>query len=192
MDKQKHLQDKKFIYGILRLYTPCSGRFVSLLRLPSILGDIRTVLVDGKRVSVCVNPVSLFRWGGHLWTEEPLLDRLKYEIDVSNQPWCSGYTISDYVWDPTRSHILVEDSLKKLQLELDLEYIRFTSDSFFRTTERNDLIRAELDVASRRWRAIQNCKTIKEDLMAAAWHPRRIERLLETHGWEAYENLLGD
>ena len=172
MDKQKHLRDKKFIYASLLAYTPCVGSYISLLRTPRILGDIRTVEVHGLRVSVCIKPVALFRWGGHLWTEEPLLDRLEYEIKTSKQPWFSGYTISDYVWDATHSNILIDDSLNKLQRELDVECIRFTADSFFRTTERTAII--------------------KEDLMAAAWHPRRIERLLETHGWEAYENLLGD
>ncbi len=47
-------------------------------------------------------------------------------------------------------------------------------------------------VAARRWRAIHNCRAIKEDLMAAAWHPRRVEHILETYGWDAYNNLLGE
>ena len=61
-----------------------------------------------------------------------------------------------------------------------------------RSALRLDPIREELAVATHKSRTIHNCKAIKEDLMAAAWHPRRIERLLETHGWEAYENLLGE
>jgi hypothetical protein len=28
-------------------------------------------------------------------------------------------------------------------------------------------------------------------LMAAVWHPRRVEHILDTYGWDAYENLLG-
>jgi len=27
--------------------------------------------------------------------------------------------------------------------------------------------------------------------MAAVWHPRRVEHILDTYGWDAYENLLG-
>jgi hypothetical protein len=185
MDKHKHLRDKRFIYGTLRRYTPCSGRFISLVRTPQILGDIRTVEVHGQRVSVCVKPIALFRWGGHLWTEEPLLDRLKYEIEISKEPWCLGLATSDYVWDPTDSHILIEESLNKLQRVLDVEYIRFTADSFFRTTERTAVFQSEL-------RAICKCKTIKEELMAETWHPRRVERILETYGWDAYNNLLGE
>jgi hypothetical protein len=96
-----------------------------------------------------------------------------------------GIAISDYVWDHTDSHILVDDSLKKLQRVLDLEYIRSTADSFFRTTERTALFQSEL-------RAICKCKTIKEELMAETWHPRRVERILETYGWDAYNNLLGE
>lgn len=56
---------------------------------------------------------------------------------------------------------------------------------------RANTIRAELLVKTTRLRAIQNCKSIKEELMMNVWHPRRVEHILTTYGWEAYENLLG-
>jgi hypothetical protein len=30
---------------------------------------------------------------------------------------------------------------------------------------------------------------MKEELMAAVWHPRRVERMLEEGGWEAIEAM---
>jgi hypothetical protein len=75
---------------------------------------------------------------------------------------------------------------------MDIEFIQEHGPSFLRTTERTALFRGELEVAARQSRGVQNCKAIKEELMAAVWHPRRVERLLDTHGWEAYENLIGE
>ena len=40
-------------------------------------------------------------------------------------------------------------------------------------------------------RTIQRTETIKEELMAAMWHPRRLERLLEIGGEEALDNFAG-
>jgi hypothetical protein len=60
-----------------------------------------------------------------------------------------------------------------------------------RHMDRVDAIREELLVRSRRNRAVQDCLAIKEELMAAAWHPRRVGRVLDLYGWEALDNLLG-
>ncbi len=43
-----------------------------------------------------------------------------------------------------------------------------------------------LEIASKE-RVKERCIMIKEDLMAAAWHPRRVERWLEAGGWDAIE-----
>lgn len=61
-----------------------------------------------------------------------------------------------------------------------------------RHQQRVNIIREELVERTNRFRAIQTCRYgFKEELMMAAWHPRRLERILETYGWEAYDNLLG-
>lgn len=60
-----------------------------------------------------------------------------------------------------------------------------------RHMDRVDMIREELLFKTHRNRVIQNCLAIKEELMMAAWHPRRVGRILETYGWEALDNLLG-
>jgi hypothetical protein len=40
-------------------------------------------------------------------------------------------------------------------------------------------------------RTMNRMKKIKEELMMATWHPRRIERLLELGGHEALDNFAG-
>ncbi len=40
-------------------------------------------------------------------------------------------------------------------------------------------------------RTVKRTETLKEELMMAAWHPRRIERLLELGDWEALDNFAG-
>ncbi len=52
-------------------------------------------------------------------------------------------------------------------------------------------IREELLEKTIRLRAIQNCLRIKEELMMNLWHPRRVAYVLETYGWDVYDNLLG-
>jgi hypothetical protein len=61
-----------------------------------------------------------------------------------------------------------------------------------RHRSRTRAIYEELLVKTDRLRAIQACKLLKEEIMMAAWHPRRVEHILTTYGWEAYENLLGE
>jgi len=57
---------------------------------------------------------------------------------------------------------------------------------------RANRIRDELLAKTTRFRAIYACRHgFKEELMMAVWHPRRVEKFLNTYGWEAYENLLG-
>ena len=60
-----------------------------------------------------------------------------------------------------------------------------------RHQSRLDTLRKELLVKTTRLRVIQNCLLIKEELMTNVWHPRRVSHILETYGWEVYENLLG-
>ena len=38
-------------------------------------------------------------------------------------------------------------------------------------------------------RVQERCSLIKEDLMATAWHPRRVEKWLETGGFELLEAI---
>jgi hypothetical protein len=40
------------------------------------------------------------------------------------------------------------------------------------------------------WRSIrERMNLVKEELMAAAWHPRRVERWLEEGGWDMVESM---
>lgn len=50
----------------------------------------------------------------------------------------------------------------------------------------------ELLEAVHKFRAIWSCKHgFKEELIATAWHPRRVERILAQGGWDLLDNLLG-
>lgn len=60
-----------------------------------------------------------------------------------------------------------------------------------RSARRLDMIRDELTIVSQKFRAIQNCRTIKEELMMNVWHPRRIERLLDIGGEKLLDNFAG-
>ena len=60
-----------------------------------------------------------------------------------------------------------------------------------RYQSRINAFREELLQKTARLRTIQDCLLVKEELMMNVWHPRRMEHILETYGWEAYENLLG-
>jgi hypothetical protein len=60
-----------------------------------------------------------------------------------------------------------------------------------RQVDRTNIIKDELLNTVSKFNIIRNCKTIKEELMANVWHPRRVEKILETYGWEVYDNLLG-
>ena len=47
-------------------------------------------------------------------------------------------------------------------------------------------------LAMRRIRAKTRISKIKEDLIAAVWHPRRMEHLLKTGGWPLVAMIAGD
>lgn len=40
-------------------------------------------------------------------------------------------------------------------------------------------------------RAQTRCRTLRQELIAAAYHPRRVERWLEARGWDILEEMLG-
>jgi hypothetical protein len=178
--------------------------------MPEIHGDIRIVDVHGFRTRMWLDEHDFFphvpnRAGRE---EVSLIERIARAIEHGDglarssmhrlwggplgsdiQMLC--YYAVKYSTDLAHQRINVPETIKKFQQILDIDFIGEHGPSFFRTTERNELIRGELKVAARRLRAIYNCKTIKEDLMAAVWHPRRVEHILENYGWDAYENLLG-
>lgn len=198
------VRDKRFLYEKLESYVPCSKRFVAHLLTAKGMGDnYRYMDVDGDEVVVWLIREPL--GGPWFWIERerfPLLSRLWLEIqDVAVPPTTFKAFFHmygprafqlPYVWDITRQHIRVKESLKEFQHQMDVEFIQEHGPSFLRTTERTALFRVELEVAARQSRGVQNCKAIKEELMAAVWHPRRVEHILDKYGWDAYENLLGE
>lgn len=89
--------------------------------------------------------------------------------DYDCEPYID-YSEDYYVRDED-GDILAEPSIELAKDFLEDEYLRSIRAEFVRTVHRT--------------------KRLKEDLMAAAWHPRRIERLLELGGEEALDNFAG-
>ena len=88
-------------------------------------------------------------------------------------------------------------STKEFEEELDYELkdnLRTLENSFLktyyhefeRTVDRTQLIKDEYMLVLTRMNCIKACRTIKEELMAAAWHPDRIMK------WLASGRTLGD
>ena len=74
---------------------------------------------------------------------------------------------------------------------MDKRVTRTHAIELLRTKKRTEKIRKELIAESDRIRSILNFKHIKEELMMAAWHPRRIDRILTFGGWDALDNFAG-
>ena len=118
----------------------------------------------------------------------------------------AGHTILPLHWDVDNwytilmsrrirlfgSPLEVAAEIMEQKREKDQRYVWKMAHTLLCYRARVNLIRDELLVKTTRLRAIQACRYgFKEELMMAAWHPRRLERILETYGWEAYDNLLG-
>ena len=89
--------------------------------------------------------------------------------DYDCEPYID-YSEDYYVRDED-GFILVEPSIERAKDFLEDEYLRTVQAGFVRT--------------------VHKTKLLKEELMMNVWHPQRVEKFLETYGWEAYDNLLG-
>lgn len=76
----------------------------------------------------------------------------------------------DYLRD-NDGYVLVEESIEYAKREIDDLFYYMHSNSFNRTMNR--------------------MKKLKEELMEKAWHPHRIERILELGGYDALDNFAG-
>lgn len=111
--------------------------------------------------------------------------------------------ISDRMWYRSPHGWFYEYNEHKLERRLDVEKtiagIREHKDrharnqllrGVVRSLNRTNIIRDELMAAAHKSRTIHNCRAVKEELMMAAWHPRRIEHILNTYGWEGLDGIL--
>lgn len=126
------------------------------------------------------------------------MDDLEYEYLYAHLLTGGSWSGSNYGWLYEYDETLLG---KKLDVPKTLEAIREHKDNqerikhlrrFAQSLRRLDTIRDEMAVVAHKFRTIHDCKAIKEELMMKVWHPRRVEHILETYGWEAYENLLGE
>ena len=92
--------------------------------------------------------------------------REKFAQQMYTEVLCGG----DFIRDD-EGYILVEESIRWKKDEIDDIFYYYHTGSFVR--------------------AMNRMKKIKEELMAATWHPRRVERILELGGHEALDNFAG-
>lgn len=86
----------------------------------------------------------------------------------------------------------VEKSIAKVKQRIDGETFLEYAYNFNSQRERTAVVRDELIEKADKFRAIRNCRDgFKEELMMAVWHPRKVQRILETYGWDVLENLMG-
>jgi hypothetical protein len=211
-------QDPRTPFGDLLVHQKCQilreledyvpGRYLmSRMKDARVFGEGRIMDYYGRPVGVSVNEIDdeyvsvpdKIRWEVRKSTVS-LDERIRYLLAI--QPLMSGeffyrhtWDLVPYVWkEKLLGHrtIDVRRSIEKLKNKMDIDALLHYAPPFFRAIERTATIRDELVSAYPRWRAVLNCKHLKEEIMMAAWHPRRVEHILTTYGWEAYENLLGE
>ena len=68
----------------------------------------------------------------------------------------------------------LDGEVKRVLREMRDERLRDAYGPFNRTLDRTDIIRAELLVVVNKFNCIRACKTVKEELVACAWHPDRV------------------
>ena len=127
---------------------------------------------------------------------ETLLTKLIEQKNISRDRWLRGikrwilFHETDYQYEEPDAYYnnpqkkeefekkLADELNEKLE-ELEDDFIEEFFDEFKRTTNRTHFIKDEFMFALNKMNCIRACKTIKEDLMAAAWHPDRVWKWLK-------------
>ena len=135
--------------------------------------------VFAKARALLEDPMFLPLWDRFLGIERMLIYQHHYRLICSNR-----------IRLPITSLEVAAEIAEEKSWKLESQ-VRQLAQALVRHQSRLVPIREELLQQTTRLRAIQNCRLIKEDLMMNVWHPRRVEHIVETYGWEAYENLLG-
>lgn len=97
---------------------------------------------------------------------------------------------------PSMKHIFLQDGVwNRLRSELE-HYLDVVNDGELRLASEQDFLDelgSELSSAKRVFydSCQQKCDLYKHDLIAAVMHPTRIEKILNTHGFEMLEELFG-
>ena len=81
-----------------------------------------------------------------------------------------------------RVSIEVENNLRRIYNSFPLDVRR--------TLDRVLKIKDDLDVEWRRRSCMAACRAYKEDLMAATWHPRRVQKILDIGGFELLDHMI--
>lgn len=165
--------------------------------LCGIIGQVKEFLEEVRTPSPSDYWVSFANW---TLMDDDFRSRM-YTIESSRVARFRGVEYIPYHSDYERFFIYDEHSLeRRIDIAKTINAIREHkkrtakkdyAQGIMRSARRLDIFGAEFLSVYPRWRAVLNCKAVKEELMAAAWHPRRVDHILETYGWEAYDNLLG-
>lgn len=200
------VHQKSEILKALEDYTP-QRYLLSRMKDAQAIGEFRVINYYGNIVPVSINfqeedflsVPECIRW--EIRKSTVCLDeRVRYILALQAQMGGQvfghfNWELVPYVWKEQvlgQRKIAVTRSIQRLQEKMDKDCMAQMAPAFFRAIERTATIRDELVSAYPRWRSVLNCKALKEEIMMAAWHPRRVEHILTTYGWEAYENLLGE
>jgi hypothetical protein len=99
----------------------------------------------------------------------------------STNTWCSWGRISFVPYYEKGRELSEKKFRQKLEEEVKDEiegicskHIRDLYDSFDRTLDRTHRIKSDLMVMVNKFNCVRACRTIKEELVAVAWHPDRV------------------
>jgi len=127
-----------------------------------------------------------------LWLRSIGDNRLTYEHLYRQSSWDQeDYIAGKRVLVYRGNFIDVRASIQNGKELIDKRLSMVRAYEFLRTKDRTEKLREELIAECKRLRPILNFKHIKEELMMVAWHPKRIERILELGGWDALDNFAG-
>jgi hypothetical protein len=173
-------RERKYIRAKMKLYTPCPANLIKDLQ------KLDHVSQWGNRFPPGF-PSFMDELPQLIW--DPVPTRSGVRTDFMNYP------LWEYVWDRNALGIATRVNLPKtvdhFKQLVDDRYIWNHMLEFRRTMKRTKQIQEDLHSAHHRMQTILACHRIKEELYMDVYHPRRIEKLLETGGWEALENFAG-
>ena len=120
----------------------------------------------------------------HVWID--YIQEYYHELDSSYVPYLSYHQ---------KNPADVTDAEFDAELTADVESnARQVFNSFppnvRRTIDRIIKIKGPLEVEWRRRNCIRTCLKYKEDLMAATWHPRRVQKILDIGGFDLLDRLV--
>lgn len=113
----------------------------------------------------------------HMWVHIGPRPGMQYEL-----PGFTFKSMDKYVPYYKKGRELSDKKFRQIlddEIKCEIESVRYKhlnhlQDSFDRTLDRTYLLKSDLLVMVNKFNCIRACKTIKEELVAVAWHPDRV------------------